>query len=279
MATMKVRIAVSPPPGLLSAERLIAFAGELERAGFDGIWLSDLPVGPALDPLLALATLAARTDTLHLGANVVPFGRSPFVLARTLAQLDQLTGGRLLLIFVTGLHQPGEGEALGLNGGDRRALLEHVLADARAYWQDGEPPTRPVQDPLEVWLGGRRAGSLRLAGRIADGWLGAFLTPAEAAAARARIQAAAAEAGREVDPEHFGMSIPYTPAPPSAAQLRALAARRPGVAPESALGVGRDGLRALIEGYVDAGLSKFVVRPIGDPDVAWLADAILDLQT
>ncbi len=109
-------------------------------------------------------------------------------------------------------------------------------------------------------------------------------TPAEAGAARERIQAAAADAGREVDPEHFGLSIGYTRHEPSAAQLESLARRRPDVDPRELVPVGRAGLRSALQGYIDAGLSKFVVRPVGitdapEDEVTWLAEAILDLQT
>jgi alkanesulfonate monooxygenase SsuD/methylene tetrahydromethanopterin reductase-like flavin-dependent oxidoreductase (luciferase family) len=141
-----------------------------------------------------------------------------------------------------------------------------------------------VQDPLEVWLGGRGPKALERVGRIADGWLGSQLTPAEAGPARERIQAFAARAGREVDPQHFGMSIPYARSSPVPEALESIRARRPDVDPRALLPVGRDGLREFIGGYVDAGLSKFVVRPAGhvaewDDEAAWLADAILDLQT
>ncbi len=291
---MKIRFAVGPPGGPVSASDLIAFAAALEQGGFDGIWLSDLPVAPVLDPLLAIATLAGRTGTLRLGANVVPFGRTPFVLARTLAQLDQVSDGRLLLSFVTGLGQPGERSALGLDGADRGAALEAVLGRVRGYWEAeadaGSLPAgarlaaRPLQDPLEVWLGGRGPKALDRVGRIADGWLGALLTVDEASTARRRIQASAAAAGREVDPEHFGMSISYVRGEPGTAQLSALTTRRTEVDPRELVAVGRAGLRALVQGYVDAGLSKFVVRPAvrGDSwesETRWLADAILDLQT
>jgi alkanesulfonate monooxygenase SsuD/methylene tetrahydromethanopterin reductase-like flavin-dependent oxidoreductase (luciferase family) len=166
---MKVRFAVGPPGGAVSGSDLVSFALALEEAGFDGIWLSDLPVAPVLDPLLALALIAGRTRTLRLGANIVPFGRSPYVLAKTLAQLDQVCDGRLLLSFVTGLGQPGERSALGLDDVNRGAALEEVLAHVRSLWGADEgarpvPPemsraalaaARPLQDPLEVWLGGR----------------------------------------------------------------------------------------------------------------------------
>jgi len=80
------------------------------------------------------------------------------------------------------------------------------------------------------------------------------------------------------------MSIPYARVTPEAHLLAALAARRPDVDPLDFVAVGRTGLRDLIDGYVDAGLSKFVVRPLAPvaswgEEAAWLGDAILALQT
>jgi probable F420-dependent oxidoreductase len=265
---MKIRFAVGPHAGSLSGGELAAFAESLEGAGFDGLWLSDLPVAPVLDPLLGLALAAGLTSRLRLGTNLVPLGRNPFLLAKELAQLDQISGGRLLLSFVTGIGQPGERQALGLNGARRGEVLEEVLSLLRRWWA-GEPvdhrserwtfddlasAARPVQDPLEVWLGGRGPQALDRVGRIADGWLGAQLTPLEAEPARRHIQEAAGRAGREFDPEHFGMSIPYARVTPDAELLGPLAARRPDVEPLAFVPVGRTGLRAFIEGYVDAGL-------------------------
>lgn len=286
---MKIRIAVAPPPTV----DVVAFASALEGVGFDGIWLSDVPVAPVLDPLLALAQVAGATEKLHLGANVVPFGRTPYVLARTLAQLDRLSGGRLLLSFVSGLGQPGERTALGVPAaGLKGPLVESMLSDVRGLWAGvpGELPVevvaavQPVQDPLEVWLGGRGPQALERVGRVADGWLGAAVTVSETASARSAIQAAASAAGREVDPEHFGMSIPYARSTASGAQARAATRRRPDVAVQELVGIGREGLREMLGGYIAAGLSKFVVRPIDDDPsvtdhVGWLADAVLDLQT
>jgi probable F420-dependent oxidoreductase len=295
---MKIRFAVAPHAGSLSGVEMAAFAEALEAAGFDGLWLSDLPVAPVLDPLLGLALVAGRTSRLHLGANLVPLGRNPFLLAKELAQLDQISGGRLLLSFVTGLGQAGEGQALGLDGARRGDVLEEVLGLLRSWWA-GEtvdhrsdrwtfdqlaPAARPVQDPLEVWLGGRGPQALDRVGRIADGWLGAQLTPGEAGPARRQIQDAARRAGREVDPEHFGMSIPYARVAPGAELLGSLAARRPDLDPLAFVPIGRSGLRGFIDRYIDAGLSKFVIRPLAPvaswaQEAAWLADSILDLQT
>jgi len=295
---VKVRFAVAPDGTALARERLVGFADALEASAFDGVWLSDVPLAPTVDPLLGLALIAGRTTRLRLGANVVPLGRNPFLLAKELAQLDQLSAGRLLLNFVPGLDQPGERQALGVTGADRGALLEETLGLLRSWWagevvehhgtrwEFGGLPgvARPVQDPLEVWLGGRGPGALRRAGRIADGWLGAMMTPGEAEAAREHIQASARAANREVDPEHFGLSISYARTAPDESILAPMRSRRGDIDPRELLPVGAEGLRALVGAHVAAGLSKFVLRPAAPVDswseeVRWLADAILHLQT
>ena len=294
---MKIRFAVAPGGAAQEGAPLMAFADAVAASGFDGVWLSDVPLTPTLDPLLGLAMIAGRTRQLRLGANVVPLGRNPFLLAKELAQLDQLSGGRLLLSFVPGIDHPDEREVLGAQGADRGAVLEEVLGLLRRWWAGEEvahrsarwtfegvaPVARPVQQPLEVWLGGRGPKALERVGRIADGWLGAAVTPEEAAVARERIQQSATSAGREIDPEHFGLSIPYARAAPDPALLRGLGARRPQVDPMVLVPVGPQAVRELILRHIDAGLSKFVLRPLatsGDwrDELDWLAGAILDLQ-
>ena len=294
---MKVRFAVAPESGLLERATVIAFAEALEASGFDGVWFSDLPVAPVVDPLLVLALIAGRTSRLKLGANVVPLGRNPYLLAKALAHLDRLSGGRLLLSFVPGLDQPGEREVLGADGANRGAVVEEVLEAVRSWWA-GEPPdhlargslaavaaaARPVQDPLEVWLGGRGPKALERVGRIADGWLGALVTPEEARVARARIQDSAQRAGRQIDPEHFGLSIAYARTVPEPGVLKALAAQREDIDPLALLPVGAEALHSLIRRHIDSGLSKFVVRPATsvanwEEEVEWLAGAVLELQT
>ena len=298
---MKVRVAVAP--GGAGAEPggpagLAALVDGLEAGGFDGIWLSDVPLAPALDPFVGLGFAAGRTRRLRLGANVVPLGRSPLLLAKQLAQLDQVSSGRLLLSFVPGLGSPAERAALGVAGEDRGAGVEATLAMVRA-WLAGDAvtgtvgpfafdgvasPAASVQRPLEVWLGGHGPKALDRIGRVADGWLGAAVTPEEAGAARRRIDEAAAAAGRTVDPEHHGLSIPYCRDEAPDALLAGLRARRPDVDPALLVAVGRDGLRSLVGRLVEQGLSKFVVRPAHavaswEDELAFLADAVVPLQT
>ena len=294
---MKVRFAVAPGAQPSDREPLAALVDGLETRGFDTIWLSDLPMADVLDPLIGLSFAASRTERLKLGANVVPIGRNPMLLAKELAQLDRVSNGRVLLSLVPGLDQPGERLALG-GERNRGAYIDEVIPLLRAWWA-GEVVTheserftfpgiavqpRPVQQPLEIWLGGMGPKALERVGRFADGWLGAALGPEEAGAARRRIEQVAAEFGRVIDADHFGLSIPYSHGDPDPATLEALRRRTPDADPADIVPAGIDGIRHLIKRLVENGLSKFVLRPTGvvtdwDAELAWLADAVLELQT
>jgi alkanesulfonate monooxygenase SsuD/methylene tetrahydromethanopterin reductase-like flavin-dependent oxidoreductase (luciferase family) len=83
----------------------------------------------------------------------------------------------------------------------------------------------PVQQPLEVWLGGIAPAALERCGRLSDGWLPSLCTPQEAAAGRVVIEEAASKAGRTISGEHFGMSIGYATAPIDARTAERLKAR------------------------------------------------------
>jgi len=300
MSFMKIRFAVSAGVGAGDVDRFAADVTEIEALGFDTVWLSDVPLGATIDPIVGLAYAAAATSTLKLGANIVPIGRNPLTLAKSLAQIDQLSKGRLLLSFVVGLDQPGERQALGAQGTNRGRTLEEVTPLLRSWWA-GEPvshdheqgfynfdgvasPSRSYQQPLEVWFGGSGPVALTRTGRFADGWLGSAMSPQEAQVARQRIEQAAAESGRTIDPEHFGLSIPYAAEEPDRRTLELLRSRRPDADPESLLPVGPVRLRRLLIAHVEAGLSKFVVRPV-DMDVepqralSALAEILLPLQT
>ena len=156
---VKVRLAIAPHPSCVSRKEIVAFGRAIEASGFDGIWLSDLPVAPILDPLLGIALLAGMTDRVRLGANVVPLGRHPFVLAKQLAQLDQISNGRLLLSFVTGVEQPSERNALMPSGATRGAVLEEVLALLRAWWAGETVDHESEQMVLQRGCAGGSPGS------------------------------------------------------------------------------------------------------------------------
>jgi probable F420-dependent oxidoreductase len=273
----------------------------LERLRFDSLWLSERIGGDAPDPVVASAFAAGRTARLKLGFSVLVLpGRNPVVLAKELATLDRLSGGRLLPAFGLGIADPHEQQAFGVAREERASWFDESLRVVRACWTGEEVhhagrhlaidgvrvrPT-PVQSPPDVWLGGFAPSELRRVGRLADGWLPSFITPAEAATGRRTIEQVAEEHGRTVDPEHFGVLIPYGGADVPAPVLELLARRRPGLDARELVPLGWPALRALIERFVAVGTSKFVVLPIDEPSgdqiedhLAELASVVLPLQT
>jgi probable F420-dependent oxidoreductase len=310
---MKVRIGIGTGTSVMSGDELGHIVDDLESNGFDSLWWSDVLTVPGDDPLAAMAYAAGRAPRLKIGTTMVLPGRNPVRLAKQLATLDRLSGGRLLVTFVLGLRLAAELDAMGVGAGDRGRQLDEVLPLLRRLWTendvDHEGPSwklhgvsvepKPLQKPFDVWLGGSAPGALRRAGLLSDGWLPAFCTPEEAAAGRRVIEDVAAEAGRRIDPEHFGVSIGYTHGDPPEQLVRRVTARRSGGGSETAAEnrTGADppdfrdlvpdavhGLRHLITRFVDVGFSKFVVRPVVAPnsfteELKALADGVLDLQT
>jgi probable F420-dependent oxidoreductase len=293
---MKIRIGVGL--GGLDGDGLVTAVQQMERHGFDSLWLSEVLTTGVLDPLAGLAFAAGVTSKLKLGTTMTVTGRNPVRMAKELATIDRLSRGRLLLVFVPGLTNRLEDQALAVPVKERGAWLDEVLPLARRLWSEDDVvhtgplfcyegmsvQPQPLQNPLEVWLGGNARSALRRAGRLSDGWLPSLCTPAEAADGRTAIQAAAAEAGRRIDPEHFGISMTYAHAgiPPS--QAARIAQRRPGIDPSTLVPVGAAALREMLRRYIDVGFSKFVLRP-AEPPVSWpdtlatLADDVLSLQT
>jgi probable F420-dependent oxidoreductase len=269
----------------------------LEHNGFDSIWCSERATGPTPDPLVALAFAAGRTQKLKLGTSVqVLPGRNPVLLAKQWASLDRLSGGRALPAFGLGVVDPTEQQAFGVTREERAPLFDEVLPLLRRLWSedtvDHDGPryhyvgmsigTLPIRQPLDVWLGGRAPAELRRVGRLGDGWLPSFCTPAVVSEGRVIVEKAAAEAGRTIDPEHFGAMVFYARNEMPSAYAQAIARRR-GIDPGEVITVGLDALRERLEEFVAVGFSKLVPVPV-QPVESWvdeietLADAVLDLQ-
>jgi probable F420-dependent oxidoreductase len=253
---------------------------------------------PTLDPLAALAYVAAHNPRLKLGTTMLLPGRNVVRVAKQLATLDRLSAGRLLVTFVPGLAQAPESGAVGVAPKAKGPQMEESFPLLRPLWAgetvdhhgtlgEFEGVTQaplPVQQPLEFWTGGMVPAALVRCGRYADGWRPSSCTPAEVAAARDVIDEAAADAGRQISREHFGVSLAYAPGPLDDKLVAALGRARKGVDPRSVVPAGLDGLKRFVEAFLEVGFSKFVVRPLAAPD-SWrtefeaLAAAVGDLQT
>ena len=261
-------------------DQLADIVDHLETSGVDSLWFSELVYSPAVDPVVGMAYALARTTRLKVGTSVAVLpGRHPVLVAKQLASLAALAPKRVLPVFGLRSAIPAEREVFVVPDGERAAVFDESLQVLRAALVDDTASyqgryftvsgatvaPRPVH-PLDIWLGGSAPAAFRRIGRLGDGWLGSFLTPDEARAGREAIERAAAEAGRQIEPDHFGISLALAssaegelPAELAAAVRR----RRPDVDPGELIAVGWDRLHRQLDAYLDAGLTKFVIRPVG----------------
>jgi probable F420-dependent oxidoreductase len=206
-----------------SAAGIEAAADAAARLGWHSVFTTDhLLVEPSarsedyfhiFDALLTLAHLGARQPSLRLGISVlvVPM-RNAVELAKELATIDVLSGGRLIVGIGGGWDEKEFGH-LGLaeRFGQRGAYLNETIAVWRHLWGGGQGPFHgrfhsfaevrfgplPVQGAeLEVWVGGRDDAALRRAGRLANGYHSSATGPDNYAPRVPIVRAAAAEAGR-----------------------------------------------------------------------------------
>ena len=269
----------------------------LEEHGFDSLWLSDGVTVGSLDPVTALAFAAGRTRKLKLGTStlVVP-GRNPVLLARELASLDALSGGRFLPAFGLGRADEAEHQAFGVRRNERGSWFDEAVPLMQRLWREDSVThtgrrftvtdltlrPKPV-GRMQVWTGGRSPREYDRTGRLAEGWLGSFQTPDEAGLARRAIEEACARHGREIDDDHYGMVLLYERSA-IADRMRAMIGRvRPDSSADELVPVGADGLRAAADRYVANGITKFVLIPATPPaswddELAWLAPLVRAIE-
>jgi probable F420-dependent oxidoreductase len=213
---------------------VLARVGPLaEELGYDSLWTGEHvvvpdprrppspmePEEPILDPLVALAFVAARTQRMRLATGIIILPqRNPVVLAKQLASLDAVSGGRLIFGMGVGYLEP-EMTAVGAPMERRGTRAVEYLQAMRALWEQERPSfegefvrfsgvnayPRPVQKPLPVVMAGHSAAAHRRAARHADGWYGFMLRPDEAAEQLEGLRQSLADAGRDIS--NFEISI------------------------------------------------------------------------
>ena len=177
---MKIRIGIGAAGASSTPEALNELVSGLDDLGFDSLWVSEVLTGPVLDPVVSLAWAAASNPRLKIGTTMLLPGRNVIRLAKQLASLDVLSKGRLLVTLVPGLTYPPEREAIGVDPKRRGAIIDEALPLLRRLWA-GETVSHegaagnfkdvklwplPVQQPLEVWLGGNVPAALERCGRL-----------------------------------------------------------------------------------------------------------------
>lgn len=204
------------PPVAQQADAVLALARHTDEAGLDLVSVQDHPYNPQfLDAWTLLTTIAATTSGVRVFPNVANLPlRPPAMLARQVAALDILSGGRAEL----GLGAGAFWDAIEAMGGPRRspgesvAALREAIGVIRALWTPGrgarltgehytlhgsKPGPFPAHD-VGIWVGSYKERMLRLTGELADGWLPSspYAPPEQLAEMNAIIDRAATDAGR-----------------------------------------------------------------------------------
>jgi len=214
---------------------LAAAARAAEAVGFDSVWAGEhivlpdpqvapspmSPQDPALDSLLALTWAAAHTTTIRLATGIVILPqRNPVVLAKEVATLDVLSGGRVMLGIGAGYLEP-EFRAVGVNFAERGAVTDEYLDAMQSLWYDKHPEyhgrfadfagvdaqPRPVQQPIPLVVGGNTPPTFRRVIARANGWYGYWLTPDDVAASLAGLRTAADRVERPADLGELEISV------------------------------------------------------------------------
>jgi alkanesulfonate monooxygenase len=204
-------------PEMPDPQALIAYAAKAEVLGYDSIWVWDHillgvdPPFPIIDSLTLLAAVAARTSTIKLGTGVLVLPlRNPVVLAKELASLDLIAGGRLLLGMASGWYKR-EFDAVGVPFDQRGRIMNRNLEILRRLWTEDQvngeyPPHRlrgsnmspkPARPPVML-IGGYVDRVLKRAA-LNGGWLTYFYTPEGFARSWAKVRGFAEQAGRDPD--------------------------------------------------------------------------------
>ncbi|PYM55371.1 MAG: TIGR03854 family LLM class F420-dependent oxidoreductase, partial [Candidatus Rokuibacteriota bacterium] len=286
------RIGVMPGPwphGPAGRDLFWRLVDLCEKSEIDSVWFSERLSSPlpVPEPVTAMAAVAARTTRLKFGPSVLvaPF-RMPVLAAREIAMVDYLSDGRMLPAFGVGAEQAREFDAAGVPFRERGRRTDEAIQIMRRCWSEDKVTfagefwrldritvlPKPVQQPMPLWIGGNSEAAMRRAGRLGDGWIPSFITPAELRVGVEKTLAFAIEAGREVPADHFGALFYYC-LDPDPAVARRLATpfiprgRADDATLERCTAFGPPALvRERLEEYVAGGASKFILRPMCPPD-------------
>ena len=232
--SLEIPLGVVQPDEFQSLDAIADMTNALDSAGIDGAFVTDHPSPDtnwlhqgmghdALDPFTALACVASASRRLMLHTNIIVAGyRNPFLLAKSAASLQKLSGGRLILGIGAG-YQKIEFDALGADFHRRGKLFNEALEVLGKAWAGGpvshdgmdftavDVEPRPMLEKAPpIWIGGSSPAALKRAGKYGDGWCPFFAAPGMSQAnrdiavtsiddlkeRRARIEQFRQEAGR-----------------------------------------------------------------------------------
>ncbi len=227
---------VNPVPFAAAPADFIRLAQEAERLGYDGVWGNDhVTAAPYVrehwsappnfyEVLVTLATVGAHTRHVHLGTAVIVLPlRDPVLLAKQVATLDRMTGGRVILgIGIGAYREEFEAQWPRRRGARRGDLLDEGLAALRTLFTEPSASSagahvafegvemfpKPVQRPLPIYVGGHNEQAVSRAARFGQGWLPGWRPFDEVRERTALLRRLTAEAGR--DPKEVEAAVQFT---------------------------------------------------------------------
>ncbi len=254
-----------------------------DAGGVDSIWQSDRIIGAdgGLECMSVMAALAGGTRRIKFGMNVASLGlRDPVLTAKQCATIDVLSDGRLLPAFGIGSSFSRDYVATGTPTKGRGRRMDEGLEILTGLWT-GEPVSfkgscyrldearifpKPIQDPLPLWVGGSARQAIERTARWGTGWQAGIDSAHEAAPVITAIKTRTAELGRSIDEDHFGAGFGFrfgTPQEPIVERYQRFLTERLGRKPEGYAAIGgASEVMALLHQFREAGVHKFVLRPI-----------------
>ena len=254
-----------------------------DNGGVDSIWQSDRLIGPDpnLECMSVMAALAGATRNLKFGMNVASLGlRDPVLTAKACATIDVLSEGRLLPAFgvgsarsrdyaATGTPTRGRGQrsAEGLEILSRLWREDSVTFEGKHFQlSEASIAPRPVQQPLPLWVGGSAPQAIDRTARWGTGWQAGIESPDEVQPVITAIKARTLELGRPIDEDHYGAGFAFRfgkADEPVVTRYREFLTQRLGKPADGFLAVGDvEEIMALLQRFRDAGVHKFILRPI-----------------
>src|SRR5688572_29437475 len=227
---------VNPIPFAVAPDDFIRVAQEAERLGYDGVWGNDhVTAAPYVkqhwgeapnfyEVLVTLATVGAHTARVHLGTAVLVLPlRDPVLLARQVATLDRMTGGRVILGVGIGAYREEFLAQWPRRRAERRGdLLDEGLAALRALFTEREASyagahvafdrvelaPKPQQSSFPIYIGGHNEQTVARAARFGQGWLPGWRPFEEIKTRTALLRQLTSEAGR--DPHDVEAAVQFT---------------------------------------------------------------------
>ena len=254
-----------------------------DSGGVDSIWQSDRIIGADanLECMSVMAALAGGTRKVKFGMNVASLGlRDPVIMAKACATIDVLSGGRLLPAFgvgsaisrdyaATGIPTKGRGQrsAEGLEIMSRLWTEDEVSFEGKHFTLNrASINPKPVQNPMPLWVGGSAAQAIERTARWGTGWQAGIENADDVRPVIQAIKDRAAELGRPMDPDHFGAGFGFRFGSPNdriIERYHELLSKRLGREARGFTAVGgTDEMITLAREYIDAGVRKFILRPI-----------------